>query len=98
MEINTTPTSPAPKAPGTSKPATAPRKTGKKAERTALKSICSSLKMDPKAARRKLRKAGLSFHGMRERWTFTDAQATRVREILKESDIERAARTAPKTN
>lgn len=38
--------------------------------------------MEPKAARRKLRAAGLSFHGKRERWVFTPAQAKQVREIL----------------
>jgi hypothetical protein len=74
----------------------APRKTGKKVERLVLKTICSSLRIDPKAARRKLRKAGFSWHGSRERWTMTEAQATKVREILKESDIERAAKAAPK--
>lgn len=62
----------------------------RKAERTPLKSICGSLRIDPKAARRLLRKSpGLSFHGSRERWTFTDAQAEKVREILKGSEIER---------
>lgn len=71
--------------------APAARKTGKKIERTVLKTICATLKIDPKAARRKLRKAGFSWHGSRERWSMTEAQAAKVREILKESDIERAA-------
>lgn len=66
----------------------APRK-ARKVERTPLKTICGQLKIDPKAARRKLRKAGFTWHGSRERWTMTEAQATKVREILKESDIER---------
>lgn len=69
----------------------APRKTGKKAskppvadgKKTALKTICGALKIEPKAARRKLRAAGLGFHGKRERWMFTPAQATKVRELLK---------------
>lgn len=73
----------------TAAPKTAPRKTGKKSEKVALKTICAQLKIDPKAARRKLRKAELSFHGAKERWIFTEAQAAKVREILKESDIER---------
>lgn len=85
METNTATTPTTPKA-------------ARKVERTALKSICAKLGMDPKAARRKLRKsAGLSFHGSRERWTFTEAQAEKVREILKESDIERAKRPARKS-
>lgn len=79
----------------TTTPATkrAPRKTGKKAPvvktatvkadgKIALKSICKDLKIEPKAARRKLRKADLSFHGKRERWSFAPGQATKVREIL----------------
>lgn len=47
-----------------------------------LKTICSQLKIEPKAARRKLRAAKLSFHGSRERWTFAPGQAKQVREIL----------------
>lgn len=85
----TTETTPAAKRP--------PRKTGKapkaapKAKaakpaddgKIALKTICAGLKIEPKAARRKLRKAeGLAFHGKRDRWTFTDLQAAKVREIL----------------
>lgn len=49
----------------------------------ALKSICAKLKIEPRLARRKLRAAELSFHGKRERWTFTPAQATKVTEILR---------------
>lgn len=84
----------------TNAPATsseAPRK-ARKVERTPLKTICASLRIDPKAARRLLRKAsGLSFHGARERWTFTEAQAAKVREILKESEIERTKPAKGKT-
>lgn len=69
----------------TTKPAKAPRKT----EKVALKSICSQMKIDPKAARRKLRKSDLGFHSTKDRWMFTESQAAKVREILKESDIER---------
>lgn len=65
----------------------APRKTGKKAAKpsgkTPLKTICGPLKMDPKAARRKLRKAGFTWHDKRDRWTFTDAQAAKAKEILR---------------
>jgi hypothetical protein len=65
-------------------PKKAPRKTGApRAEKTALKSLCSQLKIEPKAARRKLRKAGFSWHGSRERWVMTAAQLEKVREILK---------------
>lgn len=67
----------------------------RKIERTPLKTICASLRIEPKAARRKLRAAGLSFHAARERWTFTESQAARVREILKESDIERLPARKP---
>lgn len=77
---------------------TSPKKVTKKAERTVLKTICASLRIDPKAARRRLRKAGFSWHGSRERWTMNAAQEAKVREILKESDIERvkpAAKRAP---
>lgn len=48
-----------------------------------LKTICGQLKIEPRLARRKLRNAELSFHGMRERWTFTPSQATKVKEILR---------------
>jgi hypothetical protein len=47
----------------------------------ALKSILPK-GMTDKAARRKLRAAAPSFHGKRERWTFTPAQAKQAREIL----------------
>lgn len=47
-----------------------------------LKKICTELKLEPKAARRKLRAAALSFHGNRERWVFSPAQAKQAREIL----------------
>lgn len=47
-----------------------------------LKSICGELKIEPKAARRKLRAAGLEFHGKRERWTFNPKQAQQVRSLL----------------
>lgn len=47
-----------------------------------LKSICQELKVEPKAARRKLRAAGLSFHSKRERWVMTPAQAKQAREVL----------------
>lgn len=67
----------------TEAPTKAPRKTGKRAEKIALKSICSQLRIEPKAARRTLRKAGLSFHSPKERWVMTEAQAQKVRDILK---------------
>lgn len=76
-------------------PKRTPRKTGKKAApakqaakpssdgKIALKSICAELKVDPKAARRKLRATeGLGFHGKRDRWAFTKLQADKIREIL----------------
>lgn len=86
METNTaTPTTTAP-APSKGKA------TKVKSEKTPLKAICAKLRIEPKAARRKLRKAaGLSFHGGRERWTFTPAQALKVIEILKPSKVSKAA-------
>ena len=49
----------------------------------ALKTICGQLKIEPRAARRKLRNAELDFHDHRDRWTFTPKQAERVKEILR---------------
>lgn len=83
METQTPATAPAPAK-------RAPRKTGKTAKtapksgKIALKTICSQMKVEPKAARRKLRRSELAFHDKRDRWTFTEAQATRVRELLRE--------------
>lgn len=79
---------------------TAPRKTGRKSEKIALKSICSQLRIEPKAARRTLRKSSLSFHGAKERWVFTEAQAQKVRDILKPPKAAKksAAPEAPATN
>lgn len=47
-----------------------------------LKELCKELKIEPKAARRVLRKAGMTFHGKKERWTFNPAQAKQAREAL----------------
>jgi hypothetical protein len=49
---------------------------------TPLKTICAKLKIEPRLARRKLRAADLAFHGKRERWIFTPAQAAKATEIL----------------
>lgn len=49
---------------------------------TPLKVICAKLKIEPRLARRKLRAAELAFHGKRERWIFTAAQAAKATEIL----------------
>lgn len=73
-------------------PATAPRKTGKKAERTPLKALCKQLRIEPKAARRKLRAAKFSWHGHRERWTMTEAQLARAKEILKPTPAAKKAK------
>lgn len=78
----------------TSTPATAPRKTGKKTERIPLKALCKTLRIEPKATRRKLRAAKFSWHASRERWTMTEAQAARAREILKPSKAPKAAAPA----
>ena len=75
----------------TAKPA--PKKVGKAAapkaakaapasDGIALKSILAKLKIDGRPARRKLRASGLKFHGHRERWTFSPAQAKQVTAIL----------------
>ena len=50
---------------------------------TPLKTICAKLKIEPRLARRKLRAADLAFHGKRERWVFTPAQAAKATEILR---------------
>lgn len=93
METNTetTAATPAPKA--ARKPA---KKAAKQAKSTAklvkksdpkdgtpLKTICAKLKIEPRLARRKLRAADLAFHGKRERWVFTPAQAAKATEILR---------------
>lgn len=87
-ETNAAP-APAPKkgaAKKAAKSAKSSAKLVKKAEPkdgTPLKTICAKLKIEPRLARRKLRAADLSFHGKRERWIFTPAQATKATEILK---------------
>lgn len=35
-----------------------------------LKAVCAGLKVDPRSARRRLRKAGLAGHEARDRWSF----------------------------
>lgn len=55
----------------------------KRTEKTPLKSICSSLRLSPRAARRKLRAAKLAFHPLKDRWSFTAKQVEQVREILR---------------
>lgn len=52
-------------------------------DRVALKTLCSQLKIEPRAARRKLRAAELSFHDHRDRWNFTPKQAEKVKEVLR---------------
>lgn len=72
---------------------TAPVKAPKKAAapsadgKTSLKAICQKLKLDPKAARVKLRRNAdkLGFHNTTDRWMFTDIQAAKVEEILSTS-------------
>lgn len=73
METNTEATS--------TKPAAARKAV--KVEKTALKSLCSQLRIEPKVARRRLRKAKFSWHGSRERWMMTPKQVEAAREILK---------------
>lgn len=90
METNTTTTTPEatkpvrkPKLVKKAKPAAKPAKAKLAKGKIALKTICATLKVDPKAARRKLRKSELAFHASRDRWQFTEAQAERVRELLR---------------
>lgn len=87
MDTNTTPTTPAPKrAPRkVTKAAKAPAKAApaKASTKVPLKAICAKMGIEPKAARRKLRRSELGFHGLRDRWSFTPAQAEKVRELLK---------------
>ncbi len=49
---------------------------------SVLKTICATLKIEPKVARRKLRAANLSFHGKRERWVIPASQVAKVKEVL----------------
>lgn len=50
----------------------------------ALKVLCKELKVDPRLARRKLRKAEISGHDARDRWTFKPGSSalTKAREVL----------------
>lgn len=61
----------------------APAKAADTSGKTPLKTICAKLGVEPKLARRKLRKAGLTFHSHRDRWMFTPTQADKAREIIK---------------
>jgi hypothetical protein len=80
METQTT-TSTTPVAPPRkpTKKATAPR-----GEKLPLKKVCSSLKIDPKTARRILRKQKLGFHDLGNRWELTPSQASKVKEVLRD--------------
>lgn len=44
-----------------------------------LKAICAELKIEPRIARRKLRKAKLDSHDARDRWTFKAGSATHTK-------------------
>lgn len=50
-----------------------------------LKTLCSQLKVDPRSARRKLRKAKINGHTARDRWTFKagSPSLTKAREALR---------------
>lgn len=54
-----------------------------KADRTPLKKVCATLKIDTKTARRVLRKEKLTFHDLGNRWDLTDVQVKRVKEVLR---------------
>lgn len=51
-----------------------------------LKALCSELKVDPRLARRKLRREGVTGHDARTRWTWKPGseQLKKVRELLKD--------------
>jgi hypothetical protein len=79
----------------------APAKQQRKAvriEKTALKTLCSQLRIEPKAARRKLRKAGFSWHGLRERWMMTPKQLEQARNILKPPKPAKPAKAKPESS
>lgn len=84
METTTAAAAPArkaaPRKTGKTKAKAAPRKTG---SRVALKVLAAELEVDPKALRRKLRRVEFGNHDRRDRWTFTEAQAAKVRELYK---------------
>lgn len=75
-----TPVKAARKAPKRIEKADAPKTTN---ERTPLKKVCGPLKIDPKTARRVLRKQSLAFHDLGNRWDLTDHQVQRVKEVLR---------------
>lgn len=70
------------------------RKVSKKTDRAAgpavdkdsvpLKALCQEMKLDPRAARRVLRKAKISGHDSRDRWTFKKGSSAldKAREAL----------------
>lgn len=63
-------------------PAKAPAKKVVKAPvdgEVTLKAICAELKIEPRIARRKLRKAKLDSHDARDRWTFKAGSATHTK-------------------
>lgn len=96
METNTTPAESTKRAPRkTGKKAKAPAKSAKRTDGLIpLKSICSALRVEPKLARRKLRAAKLSFHTLTERWVMTEAQAAKVRLVIKGEKAEKKSKAA----
>lgn len=50
----------------------------------ALKTLCKELKVEPRLARRKLRKASITGHDARDRWNFKPGSGalTKAREVL----------------
>ena len=52
------------------KPETTAQAEAPVADLVPLKKLCLEAKLDPKTARRKLRKAKFDFHAMKDRWAF----------------------------
>ncbi len=58
---------------------------GEPAHVTPLKAVCSTLKIEPRAARRILRANKFDWHAPRARWDMlTDVQLSKVTTVLKE--------------
>lgn len=83
METQTTTQNPPRPTPVKAAARKAAAKPARTTDRIPLKKVCGPLKIDPKTARRILRKQKLAFHDLGNRWDLTDSQAKRVKEALR---------------
>lgn len=63
------------------------KKVEKKNDEVPLKTICSQMKIEPRDARRRLRKAKIAGHDTRERWVFKKGSSAleKAKEALRPS-------------